>query len=157
MSSSPIPLNSHRPHILVVEDDPLIADLVANALEGAGFDVTAVAAAEDALGYAVMDIAFDALVTDINLAGPLDGWELAATMREMQPDLPVVYASGSVNGPERALAVPGAAILSKPYNPLALCDLVSSVVSPRMIAPPAGAITLLSGPSFVKSAGRRCA
>ena len=121
-----------RPAVLLVEDDVLIAELAAGALEGAGFEVTAVTAAEDGLGLAVMDVPFDALVTDINLAGPLDGWELAEALREMQPDLPVVYASGSA-GEDDPRAVPDAAFLSKPYNPLTLCEAVTRTIGARPV------------------------
>ncbi len=129
----PLPVTTrcdHRPAVLLVEDDPLIAELAAGALEVAGFAVTAVTAAEDGLGLAVLDVAFDALVTDINLAGPLDGWELAEALREMSPDLPVVYASGGAAETDPR-AVSDAAFVSKPYNPLVLCQEVNRLVGQR--------------------------
>ena len=39
----------------------------------------------------------DILFTDVNLPGGMDGMMLARRAREMQPDLPVVYASGHAN------------------------------------------------------------
>lgn len=126
------PISESRPAVLLVEDDVLIAELAAGALEGAGFEVTSVTAAEDGLGLAVMDVPFDALVTDINLAGALDGWELAEALREMQPGLPVVYASGGAeDGDPRA--VPDAAFVPKPYNPVALCEAVTRVIGARPV------------------------
>jgi DNA-binding NtrC family response regulator len=45
-----------------------------------------------------------ALVTDINLAGRIDGWEVAKAVRETAPAFPVIYMTGAaaVNGPHTA-------------------------------------------------------
>lgn len=134
VSSKPLSAAPTPPTVLLVEDDPLIAELAASALEGAGYAVTSVSAAEDALGLAVMDVEFDALVTDIGLDGPLDGWQLAEALCEMRPGLPVVYASGSATEDDPR-AVSGAAFVSKPYSPLALCGAVSRFVSPSAPRP----------------------
>jgi CheY-like chemotaxis protein len=115
------------PTVLVVEDDPLVLEMAAEALEDAGFAAIAVTAAEDALGLAVMDVAFDALFTDINLAGPMDGWELAEALREMRPDLPVVYASGSDPSEGGAHQVSGSIFVSKPYRPFDICRLMEGL------------------------------
>ena len=126
------PISDSRPAVLLVEDDVLIAELAAGALEGAGFEVTSVTAAEDGLGLAVMDVPFDALVTDIDLAGALDGWELAEALREMQPGLPVVYASGGAEMDDPR-AVADAAFVPKPYNPLSLCEAVTRAIGARPV------------------------
>ena len=121
-----------QPHILVVEDDALVAAMVCDALTYAGFGVTAVASAEDALGLALMDPPFDALFTDIELAGSIDGWELADTIREMRPHLPVIYASARPVDP--LACVPDSVFLSKPYSPLALCTLLRQLLTPPSCA-----------------------
>jgi DNA-binding response OmpR family regulator len=124
----PITREVQRPTILVVEDDALILDMVVDALEGAGFDVIGVSAAEDALGLAVMDVRFDALFTDIDLGGPVDGWELAETLREMRAELPVIYTSG--RPPKAACFVPGSTFVAKPYGIADLCALMERLVRP---------------------------
>jgi CheY-like chemotaxis protein len=125
--------DSAKPHILVVEDDALVSAMVRDALTYAGFEVTAVTAAEDALGLAVMDVGFDAVFTDIDLAGPINGWELAETLREMRPHLPVVYASA--RAPDPLARVPDSVFLAKPYSPLALCKLLREMLVPSTCAP----------------------
>lgn len=129
-----IPLFSDRPTVLVAEDEAFIREMLVDALEEAGFEVVAVAAAEDALGFAVMDFAFDALVTDIGLDGPLDGWDLAATTREMRPDLPVVYASASAAADRATRGVAGAVFVPKPYNPVKLAETLAGLVAARRAA-----------------------
>jgi CheY-like chemotaxis protein len=125
---------AQQPKVLVAEDEALIREMLVDALEEAGFEVTAVAAAEDALGFAIMDFAFDALVTDIGLDGPLDGFDLAETMREMQPDLAVIYASAA-SRPDRGFRqVPGSVFVPKPYNVSQLCEVVLERVRVRKSA-----------------------
>lgn len=108
--------------VLLVEDEPLILAMMTDMLEMAGFEVIAVSAAEDALGFAFMDAQFDLLFTDINLAGLMDGWELAVSLRDMQPDLPVVYASAGA--PSAAARVADSIFVSKPYDPRKVAALV---------------------------------
>jgi DNA-binding NtrC family response regulator len=108
--------NRKQSIILLVEDDVLIAEMARDAFADAGFDVIAVSAAEDALGLAFMDVDFDLLFTDINLAGPLTGWELLESMREMRPALPMICASGSASREEIAKRANDTHFVSKPYR-----------------------------------------
>jgi two-component system OmpR family response regulator len=76
-------------HLLVVEDEDPIRELVATALRFKGFAVTAVAAGRDALAEA-RNTAFDLLVLDVNLPD-LDGFALCRKLRADGNDVPVVY------------------------------------------------------------------
>jgi CheY-like chemotaxis protein len=38
---------------------------------------------------------YRALVTDINLPGTMDGWEVARHAREIDPEFPIVYMTGA--------------------------------------------------------------
>ena len=82
--------------LLLVEDEFLISEMVAEDLSEQGFVVSAVANASDALSH-LASAAVDILFTDVKLPGGIDGMTLARRAREMRPDLPVVYASGHVN------------------------------------------------------------
>lgn len=127
------PAKSSARRILVAEDDALIAAMVEDALAYAGFEVTVVAAAEDALGLALMDVPFDLLFTDINLAGHIDGLELADMLREMCPGMPIIYASARAI--DNVALVPDSVFLPKPYSPVALCTLVSQMLSQHRHTP----------------------
>lgn len=100
--------------ILVVEDDALIREFVAEALRDEGFDVIQASTGEEALTWCKQQVA-DVLVTDIRLPGKIDGWQIAERCREHDPELPVIYATGF--SPVEARPVPGSVSLQKPYEP----------------------------------------
>jgi CheY-like chemotaxis protein len=80
------------PTILVVEDDYLIQSLAEDTLREGGFDTAVAASGEEALTLLQGHTSkYRALVTDINLQGKMDGWEVAQHAREIEPDFPVVY------------------------------------------------------------------
>lgn len=100
--------------VLIVEDDPLIREFTVDALREEGFEVFQASDGEEALAWCKQRIA-DVLVTDIRLPGKIDGWQIAESCREHDPDLPVVYATGF--SPVAARPVPGSVSLQKPYHP----------------------------------------
>jgi CheY-like chemotaxis protein len=104
-----------EPAVLLVEDEPLLGELMTEALIDQGFEVHAAPDASDALRYLVSGAQVDILFTDIDLGGGMDGAELAQLAREMRPKLPIVYTSGR-RLPDQIAVVPGAAFLSKPYS-----------------------------------------
>ncbi|HET9902790.1 MAG TPA: response regulator [Xanthobacteraceae bacterium] len=126
---------SVRRHILVVEADPLISAMICDALEYAGFETTAVTAAEDALSLAVMDVPFDLVLADVDLAGPMSGWELAEAMREMRGEVPIVYASACAEAARPERRVSNSVHLPKPFTLVALCTAVRDLLAPARRAP----------------------
>ena len=119
----------HRSRVLLVEDEFLLCDMIAEALSDYGFEVYAVANAKDALRHLTCGSPCDILLTDIKLAGSIDGTALARLARELRPNLPVVYASGSYHTIEELDAVSGAIFVPKPYNPDALCEVLSEMTA----------------------------
>ncbi len=113
------------PHVLYVEDDEAVRDLGVSALEEGGFRVTSAAAASEAIRRLEAPAAvFAALVTDIDLGGNSNGWDLARRARELFPELAVVYVSGGSAHEWSARGVPGSVMLAKPF---ALAQLVVAV------------------------------
>jgi DNA-binding response OmpR family regulator len=123
-------------HVLVVEDEFLISEWVAQSLSEQGFAVQTAGNADDALEHLASDH-IDVLFTDINLPGTMDGAALARRAREMMPNLPVIYASARVTmlGPEAR--VPGAIILPKPYEPALVGRLLTAALNHAAAAVPA--------------------
>jgi hypothetical protein len=82
--------------VLVVEDEPLIHDLLGEALVDGGFTVAQASTASDALGMIEAPNAdYRALVTDINLnPGHKTGWDIAKRAREINADLAVMPTCG---------------------------------------------------------------
>jgi DNA-binding NtrC family response regulator len=114
-----------RTSILVVEDEVLISDMVADALLEQGFDVHTEMSGEAALRYLETGPEVDVLFTDINLQGLMDGATLAAAARERRPDLPVVYCSGRYSSSAVVLKVTRSVFVSKPYDLHDVCTLLS--------------------------------
>ena len=77
-----------KPHILVVDDDPAITELIASVLEDAGLEATVCHNGEDAL-RTLAEGSFDLALLDIMMPG-MDGLELCSRIKERY-DLPVVF------------------------------------------------------------------
>ncbi len=101
--------------VLLVEDEAMISELVADVLQEHGFTVHEVATGTDALRYLDSGGAVDVLFTDVNLPGGIDGTELAIRVREMRPDLAIVYASGRYNAGGLGRMVSRSVFVAKPY------------------------------------------
>jgi len=101
--------------VVVVEDEPLILEMVQEALEEAGFEVlsaTSSRSAEEKIGAADEIVG---LITDVRLGRGPDGWELARAVRTARPGLPVVYMTGDSAGEWSAHGVPRSLIVQKPF------------------------------------------
>ena len=101
--------------VLLVEDEPLLGELMTEALTDKGFAVVASTDAGGALRHLVSGADCDILFTDIDLGEGMDGATLAQLVHEMRPGLPIVYTSGRRSLHE-FVTVPGAAFLPKPYS-----------------------------------------
>jgi CheY-like chemotaxis protein len=112
-------------HVLFVEDEFLISEWVSQSLSEQGFDVRAVANAADALAH-LAALPVDVLFTDINLPGGMDGAALARRAREMQPQLPVIYASARATLLRQEARVPGSIVVPKPYEPALIGRLLTA-------------------------------
>jgi CheY-like chemotaxis protein len=104
--------------ILLVEDEALIAAVTAEALRDLGFTVEEVATAAAALAFAQGQAGkLSAAIVDINLPDG-KGDELAKKLRALDPDLPIVIATGAGDKTLAGDLTKGAplALLSKPYD-----------------------------------------
>jgi DNA-binding response OmpR family regulator len=114
-------------HVLLVEDEFVISEWVAQSLTDQGFAVQTAGNAADALDHLAAD-EVDVLLTDINLPGSMDGISLARRARELRPNIPVVYASARATLLSPDARVPGAIILPKPYEPALLGRLLNAAM-----------------------------
>ena len=84
--------NSKSPKILVVDDEQYVRELLADFLEGEGYEVIL---AED--GTAALRLfhqqTFDAVFTDVGMPG-MSGWELARAIREHDAKIPLAIITG---------------------------------------------------------------
>jgi two-component system, chemotaxis family, chemotaxis protein CheY len=80
-------------HILVVDDEALLRQLMTTLLAAAGYAVADAASGEEALGRLKKE-RFDLVVTD-NQMKRMSGVELASAIKTRTPSLPVVMFSGN--------------------------------------------------------------
>jgi CheY-like chemotaxis protein len=93
------------PVVLIIEDDQSIQSIVEDALSEGGIESAAAASGEEAVTLLKgQKSKYRALVTDINLQGRMDGWEVARHAREIDPQFPIVYMSvpAPTTGPPEA-------------------------------------------------------
>jgi CheY-like chemotaxis protein len=109
----------HAPRIIVAEDDELLRTVVVEILTDDGFEVFEAAHAEEALQILCRNSkGVEALFTDINMPGPMNGLELASRARQRWPWLRVMIGSAA-----RPDAFPtGGRFLLKPYRLSDLCE-----------------------------------
>ena len=108
---------SRKYAILVVEDEPLIAEDIAGYLEESGFAVAGIAnSADDALKI-LENVNPDAILLDINLGEGLDGIQLANIVRA-QHDIPFVFLTSHADKDtlDRAKKTIPAGYLLKPFD-----------------------------------------
>ncbi len=98
-----------RPTLLVVDDEPLVADFVREILEPEGFNIIAADSADTALTLLEKEDAnIDLLLTDIRMPGSMDGAQLANMVCQRWPDMPIIVMSGYENAVHRKHQMPGA-------------------------------------------------
>ena len=124
------------PLILLVEDELLISDMLVAALEDAGFS-TLVAADGDSAVQLLKESGdtIRGLITDINLAADMNGWDVARAAREQAADLPVVYVSGASGHEWTSSGVPKSLMITKPFAPAQVVVAISSLLVAADTAP----------------------
>ncbi len=132
----PFVSNTEPIRVLLVEDEYLISEWIAESLADQGFAVCTATNGMDAL-KCLASAAVDILFTDINLAGGMDGTMLARRARALLPELPVVYASGRVNILDPQVRVPGSIFVPKPYVPSLIGRVLANAVKSAAARVPA--------------------
>jgi DNA-binding response OmpR family regulator len=128
-------LTERLPTVLLVEDDDAIQGIVEDALREGGLEAAGAKTGEEAVTLLKGQLtAYCALVTDINLLGKFNGWEVARAAREVDPNFPVVYISGAAAHEWPAQGVPNSIILQKPFAPAQLTTAVSPLLNERTAA-----------------------
>jgi CheY-like chemotaxis protein len=75
-------------------------------------------------------------VTDINLLGTMDGWEVAKQAREINPTFPIIYMTGAAADQWASHGVPNSALLAKPFAPAQLVTALAHLLNAG--SPPVG-------------------
>ncbi len=119
--------------ILLVDDDPDVAEISAQLLGAEGYAVTRSQSGAAALALLDQGLAPDLLIADLAMPG-ISGLRLAALARARRPGLPVLLATGYVNDdPEAGFGGaenPGYPVLEKPFRADALLAAVRALLPP---------------------------
>jgi two-component system, response regulator PdtaR len=116
--------------VLVVEDEPIIRALAVDALEFEGFEVLEAGTGDHAVSVLQARPDIEAVVTDVEMPGAIDGLQLASIAHAMRPELAVVIVSGRLR-PGFTATAPQARFLSKPYRISALTTVIGDLLSSR--------------------------
>jgi CheY-like chemotaxis protein len=111
--------------VLVVEDEPLVRCDIASEFRAHGWDVIEAASGEQAVALTTEN-QIDIVVTDIQLAGQMSGWEMAEAMRAAAPTVPILYTSAKSNNPARQVS--GSLFVGKPYEPAFVIEVCHNLL-----------------------------
>jgi DNA-binding response OmpR family regulator len=143
-------------HVLVVDDDPTVSDVVRRYLEQAGYRVRLAADGLAALAAVAAETP-DLVVLDLMLGG-IDGLEVCRRLRRQHPDLPVVMLTALGEEADRVVGLEVGAddYVTKPFSPRELVLRVRSVLRRTAPKEPGGPTVLRDG-DLVADTGRRIA
>lgn len=117
--------------ILVAEDDALFGDVLASTLEDLGITVLRARTGVEAIEIARSGAEFDLLLTDVIMRGGIDGFRAANEIRQIRPDLPVLYVSAYADANARANYDTEGVNLKKPVSAERLIEEIAKLVGPR--------------------------
>jgi two-component system, NtrC family, sensor kinase len=135
-ASRPRPASLTPRSVLLVEDNPEVAEITGEMLRSLGNRVETVDRAQAALDRLARDAqSIDVVVSDIVMPDGMNGLQFARAVRQRHPTLPVVLVSGYSD----TLAEAGRefAVLAKPLTQSALADAIrcplAEAASPRVV------------------------
>ena len=119
-TTTPRPKPSSLGRALIVEDDPLLAMALEDALREGGAERVVVCDSVTAAMAELDNLKPDILVLDVQLADRGDGWAMAELVHELSPRPPaIIFSTGAPERIPTKVAEMGV-VLAKPYDPQAL-------------------------------------
>lgn len=120
--------SSRAARILVIDDEPKLAELLRSFLELQGHRVWTVT--EGAAAVALLaDHAFDLLLTDLGMP-EMSGWDVVREARRLRPNLPMIMVSGwgAQIDPQQVAESGVAEVIEKPYTFETIHQVIESVL-----------------------------
>lgn len=123
-------------HLLYVEDEPFLAKIVRESLEGRGYRVTHVANGTNVL-RAFEQHPPDLVLLDVMLPGR-DGWEIARDLRARNATVPIIFltAKNQTEDVLRGFRTGGNDYMRKPFSVEELVARMENLLSLRPTEPP---------------------
>jgi CheY-like chemotaxis protein len=120
--------DTSAPHVLLVEDEAFLRELVMENLQDAGYAVFEAGDGNAGVDVLRSDVRIDVLLSDIKLPD-IDGYEVARIGKKLRPDLKVILMTGYA--PSSLPAVLQAqvhCVLQKPFSLNTLPDTVAAAL-----------------------------
>lgn len=148
---SRVELSDHAPHVLVVDDDRRLRDLLTKFLSENGFRVSAAASAAEARSKSE-SIVFDALVLDVMMPGE-NGFDFARWVRQSS-QVPILMLTARANPSDRVtgLEIGADDYLPKPFEPRELILRLGNILkraAPAEASPGDAAIDFIRFGPFI--------
>lgn len=123
-----------NPRLLVVDDEPRMAEIVGMVLKRAGYEVETFTSSADAIARHEED-AFDLVLTDLRMPAP-DGLEVLKRVRAASPDTPVILftAHATIANAIEALRAGAFDYVQKPFDNDALRACVARALELSRLA-----------------------
>jgi signal transduction histidine kinase/CheY-like chemotaxis protein len=113
--------------ILLVEDDGAVAEATRELLRDIGFETRWAQNGAEALMLAEGDAGIDLVLSDVVMPGGVSGLDLARTLRERRPQLPVILGTGYTRYAPQVMNE-GFELIEKPYHRDALAAALRSAL-----------------------------
>ena len=124
-------------HILLVEDDASVGEMVKAMLADLGHEVLRAEAAAPALAVLERPDRIDLMLTDLIMPGGMNGVQLAHAAVALRPGLPVVLTSGYTGEALNAASEAPWPLLTKPYPAEALAAVIDAAMDKAAQSQPA--------------------
>ena len=118
----------NRIKILLLDDEPIVAERVKSSLEMSGYYVDSFISSNDAIDN-LKKVKYDILITDLKMSSP-DGIEVLQIARELQPDIKAIVITGFATKQTAETVMNKGAVefLAKPFK-LSQLKKILSVIS----------------------------
>jgi two-component system, OmpR family, phosphate regulon response regulator OmpR len=145
MAAATLPMSDDAPHVLVVDDDRRIRDLLSRYLRREGYRVTTARSAAEA--RARLDgLAFDLLILDVMMPGE-SGFDLARALRKTS-EVPILMLTARAEAESRiaGLEIGADDYVAKPFEARELSLRIANILKRAQPAAPAPAESVRFGP-----------
>src|SRR5690606_31809502 len=140
-----VKLADDAPHLLLVDDDRRIRDLLSRFLTGEGYRVTTAMSAKAARSK-LLGLYFDLLILDVMMPGET-GFDLARSVRASSP-VPIIMLTALHEAENRieGLQIGADDYLAKPFEPRELVLRIGNILKRTMPMPTSQSESIAFGP-----------
>jgi DNA-binding NtrC family response regulator len=118
--------------VLVVEDEPLVREPIAEYLRDCGYRVLEAGDADEAMHLVETVESVGVVFSDVRMPGEMDGFGLAKWMQARHPEVPVLLTSGYYAVPSLSEGPPGdVKLIAKPYSQRQVLGRIRDLLNPH--------------------------